>query len=455
MTPSDWRDPTRGAARQGGLLAAGAPPSRMAAGIAILVALVTFFIQIGGYTTVSMSFASFVLAAALLGAREVSRGAVMAAFCIPLVYANLYPFLGEPELPGVVLRTTRELAVLAVVFTAATFQGWPRVDRSRFDVYLVMTLAVLCLYAGIQFFWLEVLRTPRFFLDWRLYGNIGGELGEQGFQLTTLPGYWAEFAAKTGLQLGTNLRIRPSAFYSEPSYLGLIVCALVFAMTHRRAWQRQFGLPIGLAILTVLFAQSASGALCLIAYLSLQFRQQLVQHAHLVVVLFVPVGLYALADVLGRVVSIGDANAEFSGFIRLIKPFENIKDVLSNGFVFGVPPAFVNRYISPTEFGPEMGVGLDTGILNLIIFFGVGGLALVLLAWRLMTPLEFLFFVIVGVNNGSLFGFDKAFILGMAIAYGRCHASEPTGDPPRVPDASRMGAFVDVTRSPWRRGRSW
>lgn len=435
------------AASFGDFAAAVDTPPRLAL---IAAVVVLFFIQIGGYTTVSMSFASFVFAIALLGARTFAQGLVLALLCIPFFFANLYPFLGEPELRGIALRSTRELLVLAVLIGAGTFPGWPRVDRTKCDVYLVTALAILCAYAGLQFVYLEVFRTPSFFLDWRLYGNIGGVAGEDGYQLTTLPGYWAEFAAKTGLTLGSEFRIRPSAFYSEPSYLGLVVCALTFAITHRREWQRTFVLPVALAILTVTFAQTASGMICLLAYLAIQFRRNLVRYAHLVAVLFVPAGIFLLSDVVDRILSIGDANAEFSGFIRLVKPFENVKDVFSNGFVFGVPPAFVDRFISPTEFGPEMGIGLDTGLVNLIIFFGIGGLGVVLLVWRTLSPLEFLFFVVVGVNNGSLFGFDKAFILGMAIAYGRCRASDPV--PPVAEGTTGPAGERDIDGARPRRG---
>jgi hypothetical protein len=388
------------------------------------------FLQIGGYSVASVGFVAFVFTIFVLGTRSMLQGAAMALACAPLMLINLFPFLGESETAGAFVRTGRELSVLAVILAASVFdEPCSFDDKRRTDSFIVGCLAVLMLYTGLQFFSLKVLQQPDFFINWRLYGGISGVESEGGYRLTTLPSYWMEFGAVHGLELGESLRIRATAFYSEPSYLGLIVFALIFALTSRSEWRPALLVPIAMALVTTAMSETASGSMSVLIYLAARYRHELLRYLPVLLVTIGPAAVYMLADAIGRIASISSGAQEVSGYIRLVKPFENIGDVFSNGFLFGIPPVFLDRYVSPTPFGAEFGLGTDTAILNLVIFFGVGGVAILFMLWRAFAPLEFLFILLVGVFNGSLFGYDKAFVIGMAIAYSRLRVPsvEPTG----------------------------
>lgn len=393
------------------------------------------FLQIGGYSVVSVGFVAFAFTICLLGVRSMILGAAMALACAPLMLMNLFPFLGEGETAGAFFRTGRELFVLAVILAASVFDRRWNFDKRRTDRLILVCLVVLMLYTGLQFFSLKVLGEPGFFINWRMYGGISGVEGEAGHRLTTLPSYWMEFGALHGLELGESLRIRATAFYSEPSYLGLIVFALIFALTCHSEWHRGLLLPIGIGLLTTGMSETASGSMSVLIYLGARYRRELVRYLPVLFITIGPVAFYMMADAIGRIASITSGSDEISGYIRLVKPFENIVDVFSEGFLFGVPPVFLDRFVAPTPFGAEFGLGTDTAVLNLIIFYGLGGVVILFLLWRVFTPLEFLFIILVGVFNGSLFGYDKGFVIGLAIAYARAHASSP----PR-PDMSHQSA---------------
>ena len=290
----------------------------------VVTLMLVCFVQIGGYSVFSVNFVAFLLTMYFVGTRHLLHGTAIALACAPLTFASLFPFLSEPEILSAIVRQARELAVLAVIVAAAVFSERRDADCRRLDLFIVGCLGLMMLYAALQFFSLHVLGEPQFFMNWRLYGGISGVEGEGGYRLTTLPSYWAEFGAANGLDLGASLRIRASAFYSEPSYLGFVVLGLIFALTSGSPWRRVHALAIGMGLLSTLLAQSASGSILLLMYLAARYRKMLWNYLPALVVTAVPAGLYLMADAVARLASISDSSEELSGFIRLIKPLENI-----------------------------------------------------------------------------------------------------------------------------------
>lgn len=398
----------------------------------VLVLALVAFVQVGGYTIQSVNFVAFALAACLLGRQCMIVGTATALACAPLLLANLFPFMHEPEFRGALLRECRELLAMAVILAAASYVG-PPIDRRRMDRFIVGFLMVLTAYTALQAFCLDVLNRPMFFLDWRLYGGIAGEESAAG-RTTTLPGYWAEFGETHGLSLGEALRIRPVGFYSEPSYLGNVVFVLFFAMTARAPFTTAHLVAFVLALITAVLSTSSSALLVLLIYVAIRYRQTLRRHVPLLIVIVLPVLIPLLGEVFDRLSSVSDASKELSGFIRVVKPFQNIADVFSAGLYFGVPSTFMDRILVPTEFGVDFGFGTDNAILNLIIFNGIAGALVLAVLWKTFAPIEFVFILLGGIFNGLLFGFDKAFLIATAIMYSRAglvhHASGLTSARP-------------------------
>lgn len=389
-----------------------------------VVLAMLFCLQFGGYTTFSVNFAAFVLTAMVLGMGHLLQGALWAALCAPFMLAALFPFLSEPGAMSAFLRTGRELVVIAVIVAATKVGRRSSINRKLVDRCLNIGIMVLFAYTAVQWYYLTILGQPRFFIDLGFYGNVGGNIHEGGEIGTAVPSALIKEMNEKGFVLGRDIQIRPTAFYSEPSYLGMVLLVLIYALTCGREWKARFIVPIALALATTVMAATASGTLSIAIFLVVNFRREIFKRWMATLLIALPVGIYLLWGPLERVMlGIDGGSDEISGYIRLVKPFQNIVEVFQAGYVFGVPFHFAETILKPSEFGEGVGssggIGLDTGILNLLIFNGIGGLVVFgILAW-LLRPIELLFVVLMGVSNGVVFGYDKGFLIALAIAYVR------------------------------------
>ena len=390
-----------------------------------------FCLQFGGYTISSVNFAAFVLAAVLLGAYRLFEGFSRAAICAPFMLLSLVGFLGDDEVMQAFMRIAREIVALGVILAASFATRSRRIRPVVVDRAITIAIAILFLYTGVQWLSLNVVGEPWLFIHWSFYGLIGGNLHLGGDVGSVVPSFILDTWSRAGILEQSMHRLRPAAFYSEPSYLGMVLLGLVFALTCGRSWRLGFILPVVMALITVAFlAQSASGVLALVVYLTINFRAEFKRNFFTVMFVAVPIAAFLLMAPSERVSSgIAMESDETSGTARLITPLSIIENVFSEGHYAGVPFAFIGQLDLPTEggqgSGPEGSHGFDNGVFNLFILYGVGGVMLLIMLWLRFSFVEFVYILLIAVSNGAFFSFDKAFLISMTILYVRMRTRRP------------------------------
>lgn len=376
----------------------------------LLFIALTVFLQIGGNGLASVSFVGF---AFTLFALIATRGFTFPfrptlLLCLAVMLFSTWPFVWAQEGGSMILRTVREWLVLAVIVSAGGAR-WRWSGSTRDIQKLIARLQLLLLAIVItQLFALKAGLGVHAFLPWSWYGSISGsELDE--VRSTTLASYWLERGMEKGLVLGEELIVRPSAFYAEPSYYGFIAFSLYVAYAH---CAQNFGNRMrffGITLLGLLISQTLSGVVILTLYMTVTEWRHIVRRT--LYLLVISIGLVTSIPFYAgysRLFSVFDGSVEASGFSRLVKPFLNMQEMLGNYYFLGVNPLAFERVMGVSE--AVGAAGLDNGVLNIFQFYGFGALIIFFLLKSHLNGRLFLYLILCGVFNGTLFGFDKAFV---------------------------------------------
>ncbi|WP_455281686.1 hypothetical protein [Cupriavidus necator] len=375
----------------------------------MIIALIVF-LQIGGIGVASVSFVGFALALfALVAVRGFTFPLTPTLLlCLAVMLLSTLQFVWVQDAGSMILRTVREWFVLSVMVSAAGARWRWGGDSGKLQRFIARLQFFLLAIVIMQFVALKAGLGVHAFLPWSWYGSISGtELDD--VRSTTLASYWLELGMEKGLVLGEELIVRPSAFYAEPSYYGFIAFSLYAAYAH---CTQRFGKRVkfcAITLLGLLISQTLSGVVILILYVIITEWRYILRRIRYL--LAIAVGLVASIPFYtgySRLFSVFDDSVEASGFIRLVKPFLNMQEMLEKFYFLGVNPSVFERVIGvPEAVGAA---GLDNGVLNIFQFYGFGALIIFFLLKRKLKGKLFLYLILCGVFNGTLFGFDKAFV---------------------------------------------
>jgi len=320
---------------------------------------------------------------------------VVLAFSLSLLWTTIY----LPEAPNL-LREIRLAAGLLMLFWLLA--GTPRYDLSRFNgMWPLLVLAGLALFAIAQA--LAEKKGIALYMPKALFINSDD---------ISLASSWVEHAKEHGY----DWVIRPSAGFSEPSYLGGASLVLNFICLHTLKGRKQW-LATGLALVACAVAQTFYG---LIGNLIIT---AVFHHRRFDKVAMVSLGMLALlllalpifAAEPGRLENILSGNDVSTG-LRITQPFELIGYLLAHE-PFGVPLTVAPDYfmqhglIEPFEDGP-----FHNGSLNLFFAYGWLGFPLFVMLLRACgSGICALFLLLLMTQNGAPLDFDKIVMCTLAI----------------------------------------
>ncbi|MFP5423953.1 MAG: hypothetical protein ACLGID_21180 [Gammaproteobacteria bacterium] len=337
------------------------------------------------------------------------------------MFAAHLAYSAGSEALSALARTAREFVVLITVLAA--LKAGPLSSKTLVRVRLVIVYwAVIAVgYAALQYVSLKLYGTAPF-LPWEFYGATGGD----GSGATTLPSYWQQFASDKNLAVapteGADVKIRPVAFYSEPSYLGFMLTAAFYVFTKLTDDDTQKLKFFILCIAGCVLAETASGVFSLsILFMSYGGAKVFRKKRNLLYAVLCGCGvLYVVLRFSGRLIGAVDGG-DTSSYSRLVTPLYNLYEVIFGGYIFGVPSYFLPEVLGfDADFTDTATFGGDNGLINILCYYGLGGVLIILLILKKARE-AFLLFLLVGMFNGSLLGFDKGFILGAVLLLTRSY----------------------------------
>ncbi|MFC0401442.1 hypothetical protein [Paraburkholderia rhizosphaerae] len=328
-----------------------------------------------------------------------TTGVIVIAVSLSLVWTAIY----LPEIPN--LEREARLAV-GMLLLAWGMSGVPRHDIAKFNGWwpLLMLLALtgaalLQSIAGRKGISLYV--PTRFFIN----SND-----------VSLAAAWAEHAREHGY----DFKIRPSASFSEPSYLGGISLFLNFICLHMLRGRPRL-VANASAVLACVVSQTMFG---LVANLAIMFA---FYHRHInksVLICLAALGLATIAlpifaaepSRIERILSGNDVSAG----LRVFQPFEVLNHVLWE-MPFGVPQTVSLEYfirvgmVHRFEDAP-----FQNGAFNTLFAFGWLGFAVLAMFLRAAGGgICALFLMLLFCQNGAPFDFDKLVMAIFAIHVAR------------------------------------
>lgn len=220
--------------------------------------------------------------------------------------------------------------------------------------------------------------------------------------------YGTLFTERRDALAASGYLIRPSATFSEPSALAALGLAGVFVGLNLRAWKL-----VSISLATTTLSMSLAGlffGFLLIATAIVRSAQKklgasfvlAVAAAGLITIIFMIDPLY------GRIQALL-LGADPSTQARVILPMKMLSSIVESQLYFGIN--------QETAAGFAEGVSVfDNWLLNQFIFYGVGGVA-VLLALCLLFPVWLLpLLAAYAVMNGDAFYYDRMWLLFLVIA---------------------------------------
>ena len=347
---------------------------------------------------------------------------VVLAFSLSLLWATIY----LPDAPNL-LREFRLGAGLLLLFWLLA--GTPRYDLDHFDGrWPLLIMGCLTFFVIAQA--LAAKKGIALYMPKSIFINSGD---------ISLASSWVEHAKEHGY----DWVIRPSAGFSEPSYLGGVSVVLNFICLHTLKGRKQWA-ATGLALVACAVSQTFYGLLSNLIITG-AFHHRRIDKVAVVIVGMLTLLLLALpifAAEPGRLQNILSGN-DVSAGLRITQPFELLGYLLAHA-PFGVPLTIAPGYfqqqglIEAFEDGP-----FHNGSLNL--FFAYGWLGFPLIVMLLRTAgggICALFVVLLMAQNGAPLDFDKIIMFTLAIQIARHHAHKVQAS--RVQTAA--WSFNEVTR---------
>jgi hypothetical protein len=371
------------------------------------------FIQWGASPYLSVQMLCFLILLSVIDYKKVAINITMFVFVALATIASTLAFTESPLFLHSMLRVGREgLCLFVLLSIYSTHPKFPSNDRPiRMVVaWLVLTMLISTV---LQYYFYNYRSSTMFFVPSRFYTGVFGTFADN----------WAAFAQEHAL----TIKIRPSSFYAEPSYLGFIsLSLLVIVLKVFQEGIRKYALIITL-LAALAMSQTLSGLMsfCLLlgAFYFKEFKRI---HPFIVVelLLLVPVYflLYSVPEIFLRLLDIGDPNKELSGYIRLVLPFELIGKVLAHS-PLGVPQDQLLDFLrqpsvdaeaymfSSSYFGLQVS-GLDNAFLNFFIYYGMLGIVVIWAFVRQIQDRFLLFYLfLTSIFNGALLSYDKVAVI--------------------------------------------
>lgn len=375
--------------------------------IFLFFSLGTLLVQIGYSSLISIQFLMFASLVGIVGEKPFIKNINLIAICSAAIVAGQLFYFQDEQWLDSLLRAFREILSVALLVSAKDIKWraeylYPKIKTA----IKLLTLAILLL-AALQYVTYSYNKSPLFFLPYNIYPT---ENVTSTDNCGVLPSCWISFAGNSDI----DLHIRPVAFYSEPSYVGFIVLSILMT-GHNIFFGKKYVYFITLLTTILLMSKTTSGLLVfsiLLLFLNKDFF--LKSKSNGAALIFCLIGL-TLFTSFERISSITDMSAELSGYIRLVLPFIYIEEVFLSGNIFGVPPIYFQDFISKADIGALMNVYLDNAILNLFIFYGVMAIVIIFCFIKNYKSIFLLYIFLCGMFNGSIFSYDKAFIISISI----------------------------------------
>ncbi|CAB3781802.1 hypothetical protein [Pararobbsia alpina] len=328
-----------------------------------------------------------------------TTGVIVIAVSMSLLWTTIF----LPELPNM----PREARLAAgMLLLAWGLNGMPRHDFSKFNamwplvLLLLLTLAALAqTIAGRKGIALYV--PTKFFIN----SND-----------VSLAAAWAEHAREHGY----DFKVRPSASFSEPSYLGGVSLFLNFVCLHTLRGRARIVANLS-ALTACLLSQTFFG---LLANLVLMFA---FYHRHInksVMLCLAALGLATIALPIfaaepGRLERILSGNDVSTG-LRVFQPFELGAHILAHA-PFGIPmTAALEYFIQHGMVERFEDAPFQNGAFNTLFAFGWLGFIVLLMFVRVAGGgICALFLILMMCQNGAPFDFDKIVMVVFAIHLAR------------------------------------
>lgn len=365
-------------------------------------------LQLGGASTLSVSFVFAMILAIRIGLSAYLRVLPWSVLGGIAILAPQFGFLHSENIAGSMLRAFREILVLSMILACHQSALKGSISRQMAERVVLYLSCILFAFAILQMADTMIFHFG-LYMPTAFYGPSDLESG------TTLSSYWFNRAAEYGY--AAEKYIRPSAFYSEPSYLGFI-CLSIYYFTDKVIVDRRLFIKVFvLVVSTLLVAQTAYGIACLGIYFLASERGRILLHGKrgflikiaLLAFVFAMAGtrLYVLAT---------NPEQEISGYIRLVQPFVNIYTVVASTQYFGIPSFYFIDFLDASGVSTIFGYGLDNGVLNMFMYYGIGGFLILYVLYVKLGKLSFLYVALCGMQNGALLHFDKAVVIVLVLS---------------------------------------
>lgn len=384
--------------------------------IAIPLALLMCFpiIQWGASTYLSFQMLCFLILFISIDYRVVATNVPTLVFVALAMSASTLAHTASPFFLHSMLRVWREVFCLFVLLSV--YGTRPKYQSDNKSIRMVVTWLALAILIStiLQFYFYNFRSSSIFFIPEYFY------LAE----FKTLAINWAAFAQEHSL----NIKIRPSSFYAEPSYLGFISLSLLVIILNIFSENFRKYLLVLILFASLTLSQTTSGLISFGLLLTVFYFNK-IRRIHpfvaIELLLLAPVYflLFPIPDLFLRVFDIGDSQKELSGFIRMVLPFELIVKVWTHS-PLGVPPdqlvdflkqpsvRTIANMFTVNHFSGLQVVGLDNAFLNFFIFYGMLGITILWAFFKKIQNRYLLFYLfLTSFFNGGLLSFDKVAVI--------------------------------------------
>jgi hypothetical protein len=373
----------------------------MVYGILIVCLVVT--IQFGYTIYESVQFCAFLIVFSVLLPGLISN---IRAVALPVLlsgcafYITAASDINSTNASHNLLWSTREFVCFLCII-AARYTPLDRIPRLPGFVFWVLIVVIGTLTIG-QWAYLHKVISRNTLIPNEFFAIDAGTVAEDKSDLALAGGWESIF--------------RPSAFYTEPSYLGFI-CLCLYVSVHRTKAIKNNCIAFALLLLLCLVAETASGTIILcIIFLCVNARAFVFnRRLYPVFAMLCAAVTYLSWPYISRLISSTDSVSEFSGYIRLVVPMHCVSAIFLHA-PLGVPladlPVFLRKWL-PAE---ALVAQVDNGLLDLFIFHGVFGFIIVTcLIVMIRNWVLTLFILFCSLNNGDFFGYDKALLISISI----------------------------------------
>ena len=392
----------------------------------LLLVLIFFipFMQMGVSYYLSVQVGLFIILFFAVEFRIILKNLPMFIIVLSAMLISTLFYIDSPYFLHSMIRVIREMLFLVVIVAIC---NTPQVYIEKHKPVLVaIAILVLTIFTSVflQFYFYKYLSSTLFFVPSQFY--IAG--------FATLADTWGTFAEAHGIVV----KIRPSSFYAEPSYLGFIILSLATIILRVFYDNKYKKILLSVLFISLLLSQTLSGLVAFGLLLGVFYFKNFSRiHPFILTSIFLltPVYflLFPLPELIERLLSFSDRREEVSGFIRLVLPFELISRVLIHS-PFGVPQDELLSFLRQPSVGIEpymlqpsalFGLqlaGLDNAFLNLFIFYGIfGSLIIWVFIRKINEPLLLLYIFLAAMFSGSIFSFDKTVVISMVfLIVSRC-----------------------------------